>query len=147
MNKLAVTVTHHPAEGHGLTFAYAPRMVQAIKTRVPSSERRYDAKTKTWWVRRRSDLEALTYATNGWAEFTREVIPTPAPTPHRKSTLGDFRQAQATVQARNAESRKHAVICRHCEQPITVQGTKWVHVATKDHWCGIDTYATPEVAP
>lgn len=133
MNKLAVTVTRHPSEGYGLTFDYAPPMVQAIKTRVPSSERRYDARTKTWWVHRHSDLEALQLATNGWATFTT------AP----KSTLGDFRQAQATVQARNAESRKRAVICRHCEQPITVQGTKWVHVATKDHWCGIDTYAAP----
>ncbi len=137
MNKLAVTVQRHPSEGYGLTFAYAPRMVEAIKTRVPSSERRYDAVTKTWWLYRRADLDALRLATNGWATF----VHTPA------STMNGFREAQATVQARNAEARKRTFTCRHCAEEIAVAGYQWTHVASGQRWCGIETYATPAELP
>lgn len=133
-----MTVTRHPSEGYGLTFEYAPRMVQAIKTRVPSSERRYDQATRTWWLYRRTDLEALRSATNGWATFTVA----------RKSTMSDFRVSQATIQARNAEARtetrKLAILCRHCEQPITMKGHQWVHASDGSPWCGIETHATPK---
>lgn len=134
MNKLAVTVTHHPTEGHGLTFPFSTRMVAALKARVPSSERRYDARTKTWWLYRRSDLEALQSATNGWATFTKASKP----------ALADFRDAQAVVQSGNAAARKRTFTCLHCGASITVRRYEWVHTATGDHWCGVDTFATPK---
>ena len=69
--KLEVRVEHHVVNGYALTFAYDERMVSAIKTRVAAGERSYDARTHTWWIFRRDDLDALRFATNGWTVFVR----------------------------------------------------------------------------
>lgn len=71
MKKLAVTVVHNATEGYGLTFAYDQRMVDTIRGRIPAEHRRFDARTKTWWLARSSDLAALRWSTNSWAVFDR----------------------------------------------------------------------------
>ena len=57
--------------GYELTFAFDERVVNKIKSTIPSSGRSYSQSSRSWMIFRQTDFEKLKNASNAWIEFRR----------------------------------------------------------------------------